>query len=136
MSDDDNTGELVPEPPKEPPSSRPPARAFMQVRYQESTLPPVEQMEGYERLLPGATKRLFDLIESDVASIQTQRRAQSNFMLRGQIFTFLTVMAVLAIATYCVATDASGSAAAIVTAVIGTGTVLAFYARHRNPPKS
>lgn len=131
MSDDEPSG---PGHIAEAQSGIPPTGPTIQLRYQESPLPPVEQMRGFEEMMPGATNRFFNMLETSLAERHTERRALMQMMLRGQLLAFAVAIGALGAAFYCIATDRTVSAAAIVGALFGSGVVTTILAR-RQPPK-
>jgi uncharacterized membrane protein len=133
MSDDD-----IEKPKGSHPSSRPtppPSSTTVQLAYhhQASALPPASQMEAYERLMPGATDRLFRILEQDVATTQEQMRDHSRFMLRGQLLSFVTLLGVLGIAAFVAYQGAPAAAATLVGVSVGGGALMNLFARRRRP---
>lgn len=88
-------------------------------------------MEAYERLMPGATDRLFRMLEQDVKTTEEQVRTHSLFMLRGQLLSFATLLGVLGIAAVVAYQGAPTAAAGLVVACVGGGALLNLFARRR-----
>lgn len=92
MDEDDLT-----HPEGDPPSATDEVRQFFQFMSYLGPLPPPDMLEAYERILPGAAKRIFDRLERQVehrhwaekAKLQADIAAQR----KGQVFGFLIAMA-------------------------------------------
>jgi uncharacterized membrane protein len=105
------------------------AQQMVTAQFRSSPFPPPEEIEVLERHYPGATKRIFDLVEqrqlSEIELAKVGQKFQSNDTRRGNWMGFTIILFVIAASGYLFYTGHNvGGSALLVADVLGIGGAL------------
>lgn len=113
----------------EPRFGRREERTSVTVAHHQGPLPPPSYLAEYEAAHQGAAGRILAMAEKEQNFRHEVTRKQAKFPLRGQIFAFFLLVGGLAVSGLAVHKGFDTSAAAMLAATLGAGTVVAFFRR-------